>query len=86
MARTIKDFSLGFGHLGNGLAVWNRLKYENGDYESVAHINHDRSVKFYKGDLPDDVVSQIYRMAISSTATISATQDTPVFSVPPLAG
>jgi hypothetical protein len=85
MERTSKDFSLGFGHFGNGLSVWNRLKYEHGDYENVAHIAPDRSVKFYKADLPDEVVGQIYYMAISSTATISATQDAPVFSAPPLA-
>ena len=85
MARTANDFDLGFGHLGNGLAVWNRCKMVSGDYENIAHIAPERSVKFYVGDLPDEVVGKIYRKAITSTATISATQDAPVFSAPPLA-
>ena len=85
MKRTSKDFNLGFGHLGNGLTVWNRCKMVGGDYGHIAHIAPDRSVKFYVGDLPNKVVGQIYREAISSTATISATQDAPVFSTPPLA-
>ena len=85
MARTSKDFDLGFGHFGNGLLVWNRFKYEHGDYEDIAYIRSDRSVKYYKGDLPDEVVGRIYRVAVSSTVAISATQDAPVFCTPPLA-
>ena len=85
MAHTANDFDLGFGYKGNGLTVWNRCKMVSGDYENIAHIAPDRSVKFYVGDLPDEVVGKIYRKAITSTATISATQDAPVFSAPPLA-
>lgn len=85
MARKASDFSLGFGHFGNGLVVWNSKLYVNGDYENIAHIASDRSVRFYIHDLPDEVVGQIYRKAITSTATISATQNVSVFCTPPLA-
>ena len=43
---TIKR-NLGFGHLGNGLVVWDSLREKNGDYEKVAHINHDRKITYY---------------------------------------
>ena len=35
-------------------------------------------------DLPEDVRTQIEEVAATSTMTISATQDAPVFSTPPL--
>ena len=31
-------YDLGYGHMGNGLTVWNRLEEEHGDYKTVAHI------------------------------------------------
>ena len=78
-------YDLGYGHLGNGLTVWNRLEEEHGDYKTIAHIDPDRTVKFYVDDLPEDVRAQIEEVAATSTMTISATQDAPVFSTPPLA-
>ena len=77
-------YDLGYGHLGNGLTVWNRLEEEHGDYKTIAHIAPDRTVKFYVDDLPEDVRTQIEEVAANSTMTISATQDAPVFSTPPL--
>ena len=77
-------YDLGYGHLGNGLTVWNRLEEEHGDYKTIAHIAPDRTVKFYVDDLPEDVRTQIEEVAATSTMTISATQDAPVFSTPPL--
>ena len=39
-----KAYDLGYGHLGNGVTVWNRLEEEHGDYKTVAHIAPDRTV------------------------------------------
>ncbi len=76
-------YDLGFGHLGNGLTVWNRLRTVDGDYQTVAHIEPDRSVTIYDTDMPDEVRQRIYDVAATSDARISATQDAPVFSTPP---
>ena len=84
MARTATDFDVGFGHLGNGLTVWNRKRTEHGDYEIVAHIAPDRTVTIRKNDLPREIIDHIFHVAATSTMTISATQDAPVFRVPPL--
>ena len=77
-------YDLGFGHLGNGVTVWNRLELEDGDYKIIAHISPDRTVTYYEDGLPEDVRAQIEEFAATSTMTISATQDAPVFSTPPL--
>ena len=77
-------YELGFGHLGNGVTVWNRLELEDGDYKTIAHIAPDRTVTYYEDSLPEDVRAQIEEFAATSTMTISATQDAPVFSTPPL--
>jgi len=77
-------YDLGFGHLGNGVTVWNRLELRDGDYKTVAHIAPDRTVTYYEDSLPEDVRAQIEEFAATSTMTISATQDAPVFSTPPL--
>ena len=77
-------YDLGFGHLGNGVTVWNRLELRYGDYKTIAHIAPDRTVKYYEDGLPEDVRAQIEEFAATSTMTISATQDSPVFSTPPL--
>ena len=77
-------YELGFGHLGNGVTVWNRLELNDGDYKTVAHIAPDRTVTYYEDGLPENVRAQIEEFAATSTMTISATQDAPVFSTPPL--
>jgi len=77
-----KQYELGFGHMGNGLTVWNRREEKNGDYVTVAHIDPDRSVTFYDKDMPDSVKARIEDMARTSNMTVSATQDAPVFSTP----
>lgn len=78
-----KAYDLGYGHLGNGLTVWNRLEEEHGDYKTVAHIAPDRTVTFYEEEMPQAVREEIQRIADTSEMTISATQDAPVFAVPP---
>ena len=76
-------YDLGYGHMGNGLTVWNRLEEEHGDYKTVAHIAPDRTVTFYDPDMPEVVKAQIRKIAMTTEMSVSATQDTPVFSVPP---
>ena len=78
-----KAYDLGYGHLGNGVTVWNRLEEEHGDYKTVAHIAPDRTVTFYDEEIPQAVREEIQRIADTSEMTISATQDAPVFSTPP---
>ena len=71
--------------MGNGVTVWNRLEEEHGDYKTVAHIAPDRTVTFYEEEMPQAVREEIQRIADTSEMTISATQDAPVFTVPPRA-
>ena len=80
-----KAYDLGYGHMGNGLTVWNRLEEEHGDYKTVAHIAPDRTVTIYDEEMPQAVRDEIQRIADASEMTISATQDAPVFAVPPRA-
>ena len=76
-------YDVGYGAMGNGVTVWNRKETEHGDYKTIAHIDPDRTVKFYDDSLPDAIKEQIQRFADTSEMTISATQDASVFSVPP---
>lgn len=78
-----KAYDLGYGHMGNGLTVWNRLEEEHGDYKTVAHIGPDRTVTIYDEEMPQAVRDEIKRIANTSEMTISATQDAPVFAVSP---
>lgn len=78
-----KAYDLGYGHLGNGITVWNRLEEEHGDYKTVAHIAPDRTVTIYDEEMPQAVREEIQRIADTSEMTISVTQDAPVFAVPP---
>ncbi len=82
-AAPAKAYDLGYGHLGNGVTVWNRLEEEHGDYKTVAHIAPDRTVTFYEEEMPQAVREEIQRIADTLEMTISATQDAPVFTVPP---
>uniref|UniRef100_UPI00321FC51D N-6 DNA methylase n=1 Tax=uncultured Alistipes sp. TaxID=538949 RepID=UPI00321FC51D len=77
------QYDLGYGHLGNGLTVWNRLEEVHGDYKTVAHIDPDRTVTFYDAGLPEEIREEIQKIAATSEMSISATQDAPVFSTPP---
>lgn len=78
-----KAYDLGYGHMGNGLTVWNRLEEEHEDYKTVAHIGPDRTVTIYDEEMPQAVRDEIKRIADTSEMTISATQDAPVFAVSP---
>ncbi|MDR2532339.1 MAG: DUF3849 domain-containing protein [Oscillospiraceae bacterium] len=79
-----KVYDLSFGHLGNGVTVWNKAEEVNNDYRTVAHIDPDRSVKFYDKEMPEDVKERINTFAKTEEMSISATQNVSVFSVPPV--
>ena len=81
--KSAENYKLGFGHMGNGLTVWNSLEYEHGDYKTVAHIAADRTVTFYDDKMPESVRKIIIDEAETANLTISATQNDPVFSTPP---
>ena len=75
-------YDLGFGHLGNGITVWNRLQEEYGDYKTVAHIGADRAITYYDKNIPESVKQKVRDFAERENPTISATQNVPVFSTP----
>lgn len=77
---TEQEYSLGFGHLGNGITVWNRLQEEHGDYKTVAHISSDRQITFYDKNMPDSVVQRIRDFAEKENPRVSYTQNAPVFN------
>jgi hypothetical protein len=79
-----KVYDLSFGHLGNGVTVYNKAEEVNNDYRTVAHIDPDRSVKFYDKEMPDDIKERINKFAKTEEMNISATQKVSVFSVPPI--
>lgn len=54
-----QEYDLGFGELGNGTTVWNRLNEVGGDYETIAHISDDGEITYYRDDLPKAVIEQI---------------------------
>ncbi len=35
---------LGFGHMGNGITVWDRNQLESNDFKTVAHIGYEREI------------------------------------------
>lgn len=78
-AKSAEGYELGFGHLGNGVTVWNKLREENGDYQTVAHISADREITFYDKNIPESVMDQIREFAANENPSISATQSVPVF-------
>lgn len=79
----IGKYNIGFGYKGNGLIVWDRNREKYGDYMNIAHIDPERKVKYYDKELSEEVKSYIQNIADTSTMTVSATQDIPVFWIPP---
>ena len=58
-----KQYDIGFGHLGNGITVWNRSEMQYGDYKKIAHISDDGVIKYYDSNLPEDVKDKIENFA-----------------------
>lgn len=78
-----KERDLGFGCLGNGISVYDRLHEEHGDYQKVAHINAERDVTYYVALSPDDT-ARVEKEAQESDPGVSYTQqDQKVFKTRP---
>lgn len=75
---------LGFGHKGNGLVVWDSLHTEHGDYQKVAHIRSDRSVKYFVEDLDQQYIDEIEQVARENDSNISVTQEQKIFKTRPV--
>jgi hypothetical protein len=75
----VKEYSLMYGHLGNGLTVWNKLERDSGDYVKVAHIDRSRKVTFIDKDLPVELREQIIHEAQTNNDNISVSQDIKIF-------
>jgi len=69
---------LRFAHFGNGLMVYDKLHEENGDYQTVAHIDPYRNITFYKS-LETCQIEQIEKEAACSDPAISFSQSQKVF-------
>lgn len=62
-----------FGHLGNGVTVCDRLREENGDYMTVAHISYERGITYYN-TISEEGKQRIENFAQAENMTKSATQ------------
>lgn len=56
-------FKFGYGHMGNGLVVWNSAREINGDYEKVAHIDCDRKIIYYIKPTPTVIIEYVESIA-----------------------
>lgn len=75
---------LGFGHLGNGVTIWDSLREVNGDYLTLAHIAYDRRATYYQ-EVSPEAKTRIDNFARYGNMTVSVTQpDT--FALQPLSG
>ena len=74
----MKKRELGFGHMGRGILVWDRLHQVNGDYERIAFIDPNRKVKFYV-KLSQEDQSEINMFAREEDPKCSTSQDQLVF-------
>lgn len=78
-----KVTDLGFGHLGNGIVVYDRTRERNGDYAMVAHITASRTIDYTKVSISDEQRALIEHFAKTEDPTISASQDAKVFRTRP---
>lgn len=68
---------LGFGHMGNGVVVWDSGREVNHDYPKVAHISYDRTVNYYE-NISSEAKAKIENFARYDNMSISVTQQAPV--------
>jgi hypothetical protein len=66
----MKTENLMYGHLGNGVTIWDR----NNDYVKVAHIDYQRNVTFCKQDISYSAKLEIDDLATYGNMAVSATQ------------
>ena len=71
-----------FGHLGNGITVWDKSKKDdnNFDYVKLAHIDKNRVVTFYNDDISKDEIEYIKGYAKKENPRVSSTQAQYVFT------
>lgn len=51
-----------FSFMGNGITVWDATRSRNGDYLTVAHIDYNRTVKYY-GKVSQEAKNRIENFA-----------------------
>ncbi|MDR1537733.1 MAG: hypothetical protein LBU32_07010 [Clostridiales bacterium] len=79
-----KQYDINYGHLGNGLSVWNRAEERDGDYVSLAHIDPDRQITWREKDLPDNIKAEIEHITRTCGMSVSVTQpEQKIFNTPP---
>lgn len=66
-----KKYELGYGFLGNGTTVWNRLDVDKNtnDYKIIAHISNEGEVNLYDKKLPKSVIEEIKNHSIGLKMT-----------------
>lgn len=69
-----RKFDLGSGHMGYGITIWNRAKEVHGDYETVAHIDDKRKIKWYIKNPTKEVRQYVEKLAKGKNPSISASQ------------
>lgn len=74
-----RKFDLGSGHMGNGITVWNRAREVHGDYETIAHVDANRKIKYYIKNPPKEVKDYVEKIAKGPNMHVSATQSQKVF-------
>jgi hypothetical protein len=70
----MKTEKINFGHLGNGVTVWDSNRIKNNDYMTVAHISYHREIKYYTSDLSEGTIQAIEDLAKNGNMAVSATQ------------
>ena len=75
---------LGFGHLGNGITVYDRSRKILGDYLTVAHIDSSRKISYTQAPISEQQFIDIEEYAIKADPNISASQHNKVFTSRPV--
>lgn len=65
-----EPYELGFGQKGNGTVVWNRLKMEHNDYQTVARIENDGNIIYKNINLPESAKAEIESFAKRTTKNV----------------
>jgi hypothetical protein len=73
-----KATDLGFGHLGNGITVWDRTREKRNDYLMVAHIDTHRQIT-YHAIISEEQKSAIEEYANTDDPNISQCHEQKVF-------
>ncbi|WP_185154004.1 hypothetical protein [Dysgonomonas sp. ZJ709] len=69
---------LGFGHMGNGITVWDRNQLESNDFKTVAHIGYEREISYYDENLTEEAITRIENFAKRENSCASFMQAYPV--------